>query len=56
MSDSRIEVEIDCLERALQEKVDYFETQNKELSRQEIANTLALMNLEIVTYLRHIFN
>lgn len=56
MSDPRIKAEIDCLERALEEKVQYFETQEKELSREEIANTLRLINMELIVYLKHIFN
>lgn len=56
MSDSRIQSEIACLERALEEKVQYFETQNKPLSREEIANAMRLMNLELIAHLKHIFN
>lgn len=56
MSDSRIKAELDCLERALDEKIDYFQMQDKELTRKEIANTLSLMKMEIIVHLRHIFN
>lgn len=56
MPDSRIKAEIDCLERSLKEKIDYFRIQNKEVSREEIANTLSLMEMEIIVTLRHIFN
>mgnify|MGYP001043436787 CR=1 FL=1 len=56
MADMRITRELDCLERALDEKIDYFRTQNKEMTREEIANTLELMKADLMVHLRHIFN
>lgn len=56
MADISITTEIDCLEHALDEKIDYFRTQNKEMTREEIANTLELMKADLMVHLRHIFN
>lgn len=56
MADINITRELDCLERALDERINYFRIQDKELTREEIANTLELMKLDLIAHLRHIFN
>jgi len=54
MNDHQIKSELDSLECALKEKIDYFATQEHELTRKEISDTLQLMSNDIVVHLQHI--